>query len=368
MDNENKYQVIDPDSDKYKLTAKDIIDDKKAQKKKKRKKRILIALLCIFLIFSLLFGTGALIINGYLNKINFGDASGEVDPNLDSEESLSFEEQADADADIRANLDDSVLWYDDDVYNILLAGYDYGDRKDGEYSNYLSRSDAMILISINKKDGVVNMVSLSRAAYVAIPGHGNKRLNAAHAYGGASLLVETVEKNYKIRIDKYVTVNFDGFQSIIDALGGVSVSMSSTEARVILGKSSGGTYTLDGEDAMAFARLRSIDTDRDRTGRQRKILNAIASKLRQASVSQLIDLLDVFLPLVTTNFTKTELLGQMVNVPKYLKYSVQESIIPHDYVPLTLRDGKEVLILDWEKTNAYTHKLLYPGMVPDSAK
>ena len=368
MDDENKFQVIDADSEKYKLTAKDIIDDKKATKKKKRRKRLLTVLISLLLVFTIIFGTGAVILNSYLNKMNFGDSVGEVDPSLDGEESLSFDEQADADADIRANLDDNVIWYDDRIYNILLVGVDYGDRKDGVYQNYLTRSDSMILLSINTIDNVINMVSLSRAVYVAIPGHGNKRLNAAHAYGGAKLLVETIENNYKIRIDKYVTVNFDGFQNIVDAIGGISIDMTAQEARILQGKSQAGTYRLNGEEAIAYARLRSIDSDRKRTGRQRAVLNAMANELRNVSTTQLLELLDTFLPLVTTNFTKAELINQMVNVPKYLGMRVNEDIIPHNAVALTMRDGKEVLILDWKETNAYTHQLLYPGIVPQSAK
>lgn len=368
MDKENKYQVIDPDSEKYKLTAQDILNDKKEQKKKKKRKKALIAFISIFLVFSIIIGSGAFLINSYMNKMNFGDSSGEINPEIDKEESLTFEEQGNADDDIRANLDDNMLWYHEDVYNVLLVGIDYGDKKDGEFSNYLNRSDSMILLSINKKDNVINMVSLSRAAYVAIPGHGNKRLNAAHAYGGATLLVETIEKNYKIRIDKYVTINFAGFQSVVDTLGGVSINLTAEEARNVLGKSKAGTYTLDGEDAMAYVRLRSIDSDRKRTGRQRNVLNAMATKLRGASVSQLLDLLDTFLPLVTTNFTKAELIEQMTKVPGYLSMPIHEDIIPYSALPLTLRNGTEVLILDWEATNAHTHDLLYPGMVPQTVE
>lgn len=368
MDKENKYQVIDPDSEKYKLTAQDIINDKKAVKKKKRRKKLLIAFISIFLVFAIVIGSVAFIANDYMNKMNYGDSIGEINPEIDKEESLSFDEQSDADADIRANLDDNMLWYHEDVYNVLLVGVDYGDRKDGEYANYLTRSDSMILLSINKKDNVINMVSLSRAAYVAIPGYGNKRLNAAHAYGGAKLLVETIEKNYKIRIDKYVTINFDGFQSVVDALGGVSIDLTAQEALNVLGKSKAGTYTLDGEDAMAYVRLRSIDSDRMRTGRQRAVLNAMAAKLRGASFAQLRDLLEAFLPLVTTNFTKGELLEQMTKVPGYLSMPIHEDIIPYKALPLALRDGKEVLILDWEATNAHTHDLLYPGMVPQTVE
>lgn len=365
---ENKYQVIDPDNDKYKLTAQDIIEDDKRRKKKKKKNSAIKILTAIVLILALLVGSGAIFVNSYLNKMQFGETQGEIDPEIDKEEQIEFEEQADADADIRANLSDDVLWYDDRIYNVLLVGVDYGDRKNGKYDNYLTRSDSMILISINTIDNVINMVSLSRAVYVAIPGYGNRRLNAAHAYGGTDLLIETIEKNYKIRIDKYVKVDFSGFENIVNILGGVPIEMTAQEARLIVGKSKAGVYDLDGEHAIAYARLRSIDSDRKRTGRQRAVLNSIANKLRVSSPSTLLTLLDDVLPMVTTNFTKTELLAQVANAPKYLSMPVKEDIIPHNATSLSIRGGMEVLILNWEETNAYTHDLLYPGIVPQSAK
>ncbi len=363
---ENKYQVIDPENDDYKLTSKDILDD--AKRKNKKEKRALKVFISLLLVFAMLVGCGAFFVDSYLSKMNFGDSKGEVNPEIDEQEELVFDEQTNADEDIRANLSDDVLWYDDRILNILLAGVDYGDEEKVMFEGaYLPRSDSMILLSINTIDNVINMVSLSRAVYVAIPEHGNKRLNTAHAYGGASLLVETIEQNYKIRIDKYVTVDISGLEQIVDILDGVSISMTAQEARMILGKSSAGTYKLDGEEAVAYARLRSIDSDRNRTGRQRAVLNAIAAKLRGASVTTLLDLLDDVLPLVTTNFTKAELLSQAASAPKYLSMSVKEDIIPHNATSLTMRDGKEVLILNWAETNAYTHDLLYPGIIPQSA-
>ncbi len=366
--NENKYQVIDPENDDYKLTSKDIIEDAKRKKRKRKGKRALRVLVALVLVFAILTGGGAFLVNSYLSKMNYGDSKGEVNPELDKQEELVFDEQANADDDIRANLDDNVLWYDDRILNVLLVGVDYGDEEKVMFEGaYLPRSDSMILLSINTIDNVINMVSLSRAVYVAIPGHGNKRLNTAHAYGGSKLLVETIEQNYKIRIDKYVTVDISGFEQIVDILGGVSINMTAQEARMVLGKSSAGTYELDGDDAVAYARLRSIDSDRKRTGRQRAVLNAIAAKLRGASVSTLLDLLDDVLPLVTTNFSKTELLSQATNAPKYLSMSIKEDIIPHKATSLTMRDGKEVLILNWAETNKYTHDLLYPNIIPQSA-
>ncbi len=365
---ENKYQVIDTESDKYKLTSKDILEAAKKKKRKKRKKRAIRVLVALLLVFAIITGAGLGIINSYLNKLNYGDSVGEVNPELDKEEALVFDEQETADADITANLRDDVLWYDDRILNVLLVGVDYGDEEKVMFEGaHLPRSDSMILLSINTVNKVINMVSLSRAAYVAIPGHGNKRLNTAHAYGGSSLLVETIEQNYKIRIDRYVTVDISGFQQIIDILGGVTISMTAQEAKLILGKNAAGSYHLDGSKAVAYSRLRSIDSDRKRTGRQRTVLNAIAAKLKSSSISTIAGLLDDVLPLVTTNFTKVELLKQATNAPKYLSMSIHEDIIPYEATQLTMRDGKEVLILNWKDTNARTHRLLYPDMVPQSA-
>lgn len=366
MDN-NKYQSITTENDDYKITSQDIVEGK--NKNKKKGNGAVKVLTAIVLILAILVGSGAIFVNSYLSKMNYGDSKGEINPELDKEESLVFDEQIDADADIHANLDDNILWYDDRIYNVLLVGVDYGDEEKVMFEGaYLPRSDSMILLSINTIDNVINMVSLSRAVYVAIPGHGNKRLNTAHAYGGAATLVETIEQNYKIRIDKYVTVDLSGFEQIIDILGGVEIEMTAQEASYIIGKYQAGTYTLDGESAAAYARLRKIDSDRKRTGRQRAVLNAIAKKLTNASVATLFDLLDDVLPLVTTSFSKTELVSQVTNAPKYLSMQIKEDIIPHNATSLTMRDGKEVLILDWAETKSYIHDLLYPGIIPQSAE
>lgn len=358
--NENKYQVIDPDSSKYKLTAEDLKKEKKAGKKKHKALKVLVALL---LIFAILVGGAYIYVDSkYLSKINFGDMQAEIDPELDKNETLDFEGQADADKNIAANLANDVMWYDDRIFNILLVGYDLGDNSD----RYFPRSDSNTIISVNTITNTINMVSVSRATYAYIPGHGNRRINAAHAYGGSTLLVDTIQTNHKVRIDKYIAVDFTGFKGIVDVLGGVDIPMDAKEAKVVLGKNSAGTYHLDGEKALAFSRLRWIDNDRTRTGRQRKVLNAIASNLRGASVQTLSNLLDQMLPLVTTDFTKMEILSQLTKAPGYLTMPVHEDIIPHKPYPLSLRDGMEVLILDWADETNYLHHLLYPDMVPQS--
>lgn len=359
--NQNRYQVIDPDSSKYKLTAEDLKKEKKGTKKKKHKAlKILIALLLVFAILA--GGIYAYVDIKYLSKINYDPLQLEIDPTLDKEEALEFDGQAEADANIKKNLDNNILWYDDRIINILLVGYDLGDIA----PTYFPRCDTNIVISINTITNSINMVSLSRATYAYIPGHGNRRINTAHAYGGAELLLETIRQNYKIRIDNYITVDFDGFTKIIDILGGIDIDMDKTEARAVLGKSSAGTYHLNGAQALSYSRLRWTDNDRTRTGRQRKVLNTIASKLRGSSVQTLSNLLDEMLPLVTTDFTKVGILSQLTKATSYLTMPVHEDIIPHKALPLSIRDGQEVLILNWEYENDYLHKLLYPDMTPQS--
>ena len=103
------------------------------------------------------------------------------------------------------------------VTNILLIGND--SRENGEDG----RSDAMILLSISNKTMKIYMTSLLRDMYVDIPGHKGNRLNAAYSYGGAELLMETIELNFDIHISRYVLVNFEAFANLVDAVGGVDL-------------------------------------------------------------------------------------------------------------------------------------------------
>lgn len=362
---ENKYQVIDPQNDDYKLTTADLIKDKKRYKKNgKRKRRGLRILVALLLVFAILVGGAGFFVNSYLNKINYGDSAGDTDPNLAADEALDFDGQEEADKAIRDNLDDSVMWYDDRVYNILLVGVDYGEQSNGRFR---PRSDSNILVSINTVNNTVNMVSLSRASYVYIEGVGNRRLNVAHAAGGANLVVDTVQKNYKVRIDNYVVVDISGFEQIINVLGGVTITMTAQEASVVVGKEEAGTYELNGEQAVRYSRVRYFDSDRKRTGRQRAVLEAIANKLKGASISTLLGLMDEILPLVTTDFTKTELISQVTKAPKYLSMNIHQDIIPYKALPLTIRDDIEVLILDWQDEVSYLHDLIYADIIPQSA-
>ena len=399
--------------------------DASVKKRENTAIKICVSVLLLFLIITIAVSA---VLSHYLNKVNYGDiaeaaeASPELIEQLDSEEEIDFEivdykeitEQNNAeparssgtkqkstvqnsssgqtvyktnsaienkenisnsnigkevkkkaDASIAENIRNDDLWYSDDVYNLLIAGYDAGltDNATADTPKFY-RSDAIIIASVNKVKKKVKLISLSRATYAAIPGHGNKRLNTAHAYGGASLLVETIEQNYKVKIDRYIAANFDGFKNIIDALGGISLYMTKTEADFAFNDESlpEGTYKMNGTQALRYVRLRKTDSDRNRTGRQRKLLNEIMKKSAQMSASQKLSFLEAVLPYVTTNFSRSELVAKSGELDLYTSWPMEQYIVPKKATQYQMRDGLEVIIVDWEDTTKYIHSLIYDGV------
>lgn len=280
------------------------------------------------------------------------------------EEAAKIQEAADSD--IKENVENhGDVWYSDDVYNLLIIGYDAGDDEVVMFEGMkYPRSDCIIIASINKKQKTIKLVSLSRATYVAIKDHGNKRINTAHAYGGAQTLISTIESNYKVRIDNYVSVDFAGFQKIIDALNGVTIKLTATEASFAFDKPDmpESTYILNGKQALRYVRFRKADSDRARTGRQRKVLRSVYQKAKSMSLDEELSFVDTVFPYLTTDLSKGEIVSNISHSKTYLNYNLTEDIIPHNAVKLQMRDGKEVLILDWNETVEYLHSILYSGV------
>lgn len=299
------------------------------------------------------------------------DASGEDTSGEDaSPEQISSAEEA-----IRKNMEDkstSVL-SDKNVFNILLIGTD--NRKVGENS----RSDAMILLSINKKSKTITSASLLRDIYLQIPGKNNNRLNAAYAYGGPSLLMNTIEQNFKVSVDRYASVDFYVFMDIIDAVGGVTIEVTKEEIPIInnylaelnslRGEKEGtdylqeaGVLMLNGKQALAYARNRYIGTDFERTARQRRVLNEALQKVKKLNLIQLNSLLNKLLPQITTNLTEGEIFSMILSIPKYAGYKMDQSHIPVDnsYQFMRIR-GMDVITLNFDKNIKILQEQLYPN-------
>ena len=174
---------------------------------------------------------------------------------------------------------------DKNVRNILLIGCDKANGGS-------SRSDSIMIASVNKSTGRITVCSILRDTHLYIPGEREAKVNAAYAWGGANLLIQTIEHNFGIKIDDYATVNFEMFTALVDGLGGVDVEVTEDEADYInnrhrYGKEkkpdtfeSGESVHLNGYQALWYSRIRKLDSDFMRTQRQRKVISAIASKVK----------------------------------------------------------------------------------------
>ncbi len=248
---------------------------------------------------------------------------------------------------------------DKNVYNILLIGTDNrGNEVNG-------RSDAMIILSVNKKTKQISLVSLMRGLYVQIPGRGYGMLNASYSYGGAKLLRQTIEDNLRVRIDDYVSINFGGFTKAIDLVGGVNISLTQAEV-THLTKSypdaglKVGTNRLNGTIALAFARIRKIDSDFKRTGRQREVIEALIKKMTTLSVSELDATARQLLPLVKTNLSGSALVKLAVDGLKYKNYPIKQLMLPiPDTHKMIVVRGTQMEWFDVEKNVNALHKQLY---------
>ena len=259
------------------------------------------------------------------------------------------------------------------VTNILLIGND--SRENGEDG----RSDAMILLSISNKTKKIYMTSLLRDMYVDIPGHKGNRLNAAYSYGGAELLMETIEQNFDIHISRYVLVNFEAFANLVDAVGGVDLELTSKEVEyvngylveynILLGRpegtdyfedTSGGMVHLNGPQALAYCRNRYIGTDFGRTERQRKVLAEVIHKLPQGMLTNPQELIDGLMPNLTTNLTQTECYRLSLMAPKAVTYDIIQNSIPLEgtYKDATIRK-MAVLEVDFEANKKFLQENLY---------
>jgi LCP family protein required for cell wall assembly len=153
-----------------------------------------------------------------------------------------------------------------------------------------SRSDSIMLLRIG--GGANAQLSILRDTVVDIPGHGRDKINAAYAYGGPSLAIETVEQFLGVDVNHLVEVNFENFPELIDALGGVTVKTPCVDSEISGGRSNGGytlrlkagSHELDGEQALTYARTRKNacrpqEDDHARVRRQQQVLNAMKSKV-----------------------------------------------------------------------------------------
>lgn len=236
---------------------------------------------------------------------------------------------------------------DKDLINILLIGQ---DRREGEGRR---RSDSMILCSINTKTKEISLVSFLRDTYVMIPGgYSDNRLNAAYAFGGMPLLTNTIYANFGVTVDGCFEVDFSQFEKIIDTVGGVEINITATEAEAL--KRYGiteGKNLMNGAKALEYSRLRSIDSDFQRTNRQRNVVLAVFDKCKNLSLNELLDLVNVVLPTMTTNMTNNKIISIITSCfPMLSSAKMSTHFIPdYDCFYAATIQGMQVLVPDLYK-------------------
>lgn len=335
--------------------------------KKKKAAVIVGSIVGVLLIICLI---GYLIINNYLNKIHYSSGKQNIASSIADDSDSSGPDSPKSTIDglnskVEKNMKDNStpLMYDKDVYNVLLIG------SDTRVKGSSGRSDSMILVSINKKTSKIVETSILRDVYVGIPGVSvPNRLNAAYSYGGPDLLLQTIQQNFKIKVDKYVSVDFYSFMDLVDDVGGVDINISDAELKAandcityinqlkklpgndgLLTKS--GKIHMNGKQAIGYARIRHLGNgDFDRTDRQRLVLNQILIKMKNLNLSQINDILNSILPEVTTNVGKGEIFSMILSIPAYSKYQFVSWHVPADnsYTDVRIR-GMCVLDIDFDK-------------------
>ena len=229
---------------------------------------------------------------------------------------------------------------DKNILNVLLIGSDASSTEAGRASiTDKGNTDVMMLVSINKSEKKIKLVSFMRDSYTYMDQFDSyAKLNAACANGGAPYLVETIENDYKIEIDGYALVDFDSFTDVIDVLGGVQVDVPAYVANYLSSEAKGVYFPrgekvlLNGEQALRFARVRKTDKDGDvsRVARQRQVVNALIDKCVNASLSDINEVFDVVLANVRTNIPKKDILSYATKAVTegWAKYEISEFTMP----------------------------------------
>lgn len=327
----------------------DYVDIYSSEKKRERKKnRVPILRIFSFMLFLIMGIIGAGMIYAYttLKSFNYQDLK-------------SNTQNIEADS---IYLEDGLV-NDNMVLNVLLIGSDSMSTGDG------GRSDSLLILSLNIRSKKIKVTSIMRDIWVNIPGYGKDRINAAYAYGGPKLTIETIQKNFGVLIDRYMCVDFEGFCKIIDTLGGIDIELTSNECKYINTYSGdkniltgSGMKHLTGLQALHHSRNRnSIGSDYDRTSRQRDVIRSTIDSLKKSDVKKITEMISTLAPLVTTNFRTSEITRLALNSMTYLNFPMDEFRIPtDDNVKDEIHGQKMVLaIRDMKKTKSNLKDFIY---------
>ncbi len=326
----------------------------------------------------------------YLNKIRYDDGVRNYNdvPRLPPDDRENSKVDYEIKDPVIISTDDiPVRGNTDTVTNVMLLGID-GRKSEG----YSARSDTNMILSVNTAANTIKLVSLLRDTWVTIPGldfdgDGDDdiaKLNSAFYYGGFTMLSDTVRENFSLDIDRYIAVDFEALEKAIDVMGGIDMELTAEEAGFIpkwsddpdrfatpdnpdlepLGYE-GGLYHLNGQQALAYSRIRNLylDSDFQRQDNQRRVIEQLIAKAQNMSFGQLVGVLDAVLPYVQTNMSHQELLNFAAEAMGYSGFEIHTDLsIPHgngDFTDGWIGDGLGLWLNDIEQSTLELHQYLY---------
>ncbi len=248
-------------------------------------------------------------------------------------------------------ISESKLYSSADVRNILFIGSDARGDVSGQ------RSDTMMLFSIDKKNKKLKLTSFLRDSYVCIPSSGYyNKLNASFSFGGVQLAIDTLEYNFRVKIDDYILVDFDAFEKFIDLMGGLTIDgVTKAEAKylrdVVKIKAKAGTNHFNGWHTLWYCRIRYLDDDFNRTARQRKVISAIVKQVSKTNPIKLMKIMEEVLPMIQTNISRNELVKLAASSLGYLRYDIMQHRIPATgtWSNKTISGVGDVLYMDFDE-------------------
>ncbi len=230
------------------------------------------------------------------------------------------------------------------IKNIALFGLD------SRNTNFQGRSDSIMILSVNCDTGKIKLVSVVRDSLVEVEGHGYQKINAAYAFGGPKLAIKTLNKTFKLNITDYATVDFVGMAEIIDVVGGIEVELTKAEVYQVnagvdevasvfgseaIHVTSPGVQTLNGTQAVSFARIRKVPTvngthdDYGRTERQRLVMNKLMEKAMNLPLLKYPELIKTMLPYIRTSMTYDDIF-ELSKILKADNITMEQGRIPVD--------------------------------------
>ena len=317
---------------KQRLKAARKNERRSGRKKKAGFRRFVRAVLCLLLVGALLLaGASAYVISGYAPQKMAGNAY----------------------------VDEAALLFSPTVYNLLLMGIDTQNTADS------SRSDSMILLSVDNVHMKLKLTSFMRDSYVTIPGHGDEKLNAACTYGGPQLVCDTIEYNFGVRIDGYAKIGYEVLTELVDGVGGITIpEVDAVEAAALRDEGCdvaiGTNVKMNGFQTLQYCRIRRGQDDFYRTERQREVIGQIIKKALVTNPVRLALLGRKVLAKTECSVSRAELFTLAFRGLPCLIGGTASARVPQDGTWYDdMRNGQAVLVVNMGENTAFLREFIY---------